>query len=263
MSEQLLQIEVNNAVAVISLNRPKSRNALTRKMLEELNQQLTGFDSDESVRVIVITGNGQGFCSGADLAEAGSNYCEKIRNTEDLLEKIYKPVFSTIASMEKPVISAVQGTAAGAGASLALICDLCVMSEDAKLMFAFNKVSLVPDCGATWLLLKQIGYKRSYQLLAEAEAISAQRCVELGLCNQLVAADELLNKTRSWAEKLSQLAPISLGLTKRLLRQADQQSLSECMSAEARLQEQCAQSEDFKEAQVAFFEKRKPEFKGR
>ncbi len=164
--------------------------------------------------------------------------------------------------MPKPVIAAVNGSAAGIGLSLALSCDLLLMADNAFLLSPFTTISLVPDGGLNWLLVKQLGYRRAFQLSIESERIDAQRCVELGLANRAVAADELLDAALDWARTLSKRAPLSIAATKKAMRLASDGDWASVFNLEAELQQQLAGSTDNVEGVQAFFEKRAPDFQG-
>ena len=182
---------VRSAVATITLNRPQTRNAINDELLEGLRAALEQARDDGQVRAVVLTGAGKGFCSGADLAMFAGPI-----TPDEVLEYLvgrYRPIIGLICSLPKPVIAAVNGVAAGAGASVALACDLRVMADDASLLQAFSNLGLVPDAGSTWFLSRMVGYSRAFELMSEAERIGAARCLELGLANQVVLAAELLD----------------------------------------------------------------------
>ena len=172
----------------------------------------------------------------------------------------YKPVFMNIINMPKPVISVVNGPAAGIGYSFAMACDLTLMSEEAYLLSAFSNIGVVPDGGANWLLTNTVGYKLAYQLAIEGEKIPASRCLELGLVNKVVPSDELLSEAKEWATKLSQRSPQALSQTKKIMRMALDSTFEEIFSVEAKIQNQLIGSADNKEAVMAFLEKRPPKF---
>jgi 2-(1,2-epoxy-1,2-dihydrophenyl)acetyl-CoA isomerase len=169
---------------------------------------------------------------------------------------------TAVASMPKPVIAAVPGSAAGIGLSLALTCDLLVMADDAFLLSPFTTISLVPDGGLNWLLVRQLGYRLAFQLSIESERIDAGRCVQLGLANKAVPADELQTAALEWATALVKRAPLSLAATKKVMRLAMDHDWETCFDAEAELQQSLVGCSDNLEGVTAFFEKREPEFKG-
>jgi len=245
------------AVALVTLNRPQALNAITGEMRRDLKETLMSVSADEAVRVVVVTGEGRGFCAGADVTDAAGGVIEDILNAE------YAAFLSLIQTIEKPVIAAVNGPAAGIGMTLALTCDLRVMSEDAYMMMAFSNIGLVPDGGLSLLLTREIGYARAYQLAIEAEKIDAKRCLDWGLVNRVVTHGNVVNDALDWARSLTARAPIAMALTKRVFRAAAQDGLRNAMAFEAMMQRTAIKTEDCLEGVTALMEKRKPVFKGR
>ena len=248
---------VEDGVATLTLNRVHNANALSVEFAEQLHHVVDMAASDPQVKVLLLNANGKNFCAGAELTPAVLKV-----NIEDFLNDTCKPLLLALAEMEKPVISVVNGNAAGIGAAIALAADLCVMADDAQLYFAFSDISLVPDGGCSWQLVNQLGSKRAFAIIAEAQRLDAMTCLNLGLCNKVVPAAELHSRAQHWAGKLANRAPLSLRLGKQALRAAQSNSLADSISVEATLQRQCQLSEDFREALTAFGEKRKPVFKG-
>jgi 2-(1,2-epoxy-1,2-dihydrophenyl)acetyl-CoA isomerase len=251
--------EQQGAVAIISMNRPDSLNGFTTELCEELLLAFEEAQRDEAVRAIVFTGEGRAFSAGADLKQGFVGN----RTTQGKLLFEYAPVLTAIAEIPKPVIAAVPGFAAGIGMSFALHSDLLVMAEGSFLLSPFTTISLLPDGGANWLLVKQLGYHRAYQLSIESERVSAERCLELGIANKIVPADTLREATVAWAEELSMRAPLSLAATKKVMRHAMDNDWFSCFTMEAQEQEKLRGSEDAKEGVAAFFEKRQPNFTGK
>jgi 2-(1,2-epoxy-1,2-dihydrophenyl)acetyl-CoA isomerase len=251
--------EQQGAVAIISMNRPDSLNGFTTELCEELLLAFEEAQRDEAVRAIVFTGEGRAFSAGADLKRGFAGN----RTTQGKLLFEYAPVLTAIAEIPKPVIAAVPGFAAGIGMSFALHSDLLVMAEGSFLLSPFTTISLLPDGGANWLLVKQLGYHRAYQLSIESERVSAERCLELGIANKIVPADTLREATVAWAEELSMRAPLSLAATKKVMRHAMDNDWFSCFTMEAQEQEKLRGSEDAKEGVAAFFEKRQPNFTGK
>ena len=253
----IIKYEQADGVAVITLHRPVSMNSFNTELRAAVVDAFAKAAADEAVRAVIFTGEGRCFSAGADL-KAGID-----RDVEEILQKEYRPVQEAIANIPKPVIAAVPGSAAGIGLSMALQCDLLIMADNAFLLSPFTTISLVPDGGLNWLLVRQLGYRRAFQLSVESERIPAQRCVELGLANKAVPADELQTAAREWALALAQRAPLSVAATKRIMRLAADSDWSTAYDLEAALQGQLLGSEDNKEGIQAFFDKRAPEFKGR
>ena len=251
--------EQQDAVAIISMNRPDALNGFTTELRAALLHAFEKAHSDESVRVIVFTGEGRSFSAGADL-KAGF---EGGRTTQEQLLFEYAPVLIEISQIPKPVIAAVPGFAAGIGMSFALHCDLLVMAEESFLLSPFTTISLLPDGGANWMLVRQIGYHLAYQLCIESERISAERCLELGIANKVVPAESLRDATVAWAKELSARAPLSMAATKKVMRHAMDSDWFSCYTMEAEEQRKLQGSDDAKEGIAAFLEKREPSFTGK
>lgn len=256
MSE-IVNYDQKGGTAVITLSRPESMNAFTKELRADLQTALERARADDSVRVVILTGEGRCFSAGADLND---NVDRPV--TEILLHE-YRPVQETIANIPKPVIAAVPGSAAGIGLSMALQCDLLIMADNAFLLSPFTTISLVPDGGMTWLLVRQLGYRRAFQLSVESERIPAQRCVELGLANKAVPAAELQSAALEWAQALEKRAPLSVAATKKAMRFAADNDWSHSYELEAQLQGELLGCEDNREGIAAFFDKRAPQFKGK
>jgi 2-(1,2-epoxy-1,2-dihydrophenyl)acetyl-CoA isomerase len=233
----IVKYEQEGAVAVITLHRPESMNSFNGELRAETCNAFSRAHDDETVRVVIFTGEGRCFSAGADL-KAGID-----RDVRDILMKEYRPVQEAIANIPKPVIAAIPGSAAGIGMSMALQCDLMIMADNAFLLSPFTTISLVPDGGS--------------------ERISAERCVELGLANKAVPAEMLGTAVMEWAQQLAKRAPLSLAATKKAMRFAMDNDWASAYQLEAKLQGELLGSEDNREGIEAFFEKRAPEFKGK
>ncbi len=255
-----IRYSVDNAVAIIRLNRPERRNALTPEMLTELLDAVNRGGDDATVRALILTGEGQSFCSGQDLSIfTGKMDGEAVR---DAIKTYYKPLILRMVGMEKIIVGAINGGAAGAGASLALACDLRIMAEDAFILQAFSNIGLVPDAGSTWFMARLLGYSRALQYCIEAERIPAPRCLDLGLCNQIVAPTYLLHQAQEWAHELAARPTLALGWTKRAINAAVTQELADTIDLEADLQARAIATQDHQEGVMAFLQKRAPNFKG-
>jgi len=251
--------EQQDTVAIISMNRPDSLNGFTSELCEDLVLAFEKAHRDDSVHVVVFTGEGRAFSAGADLKEGFGGD----RTTQAKLLFEYGPVLMAISQIPKPVIAAVPGFAAGIGLSYALHSDLLVMADDAFLLSPFTTISLLPDGGANWMLVKQIGYHRAYQMCIESERVSAEQCLSLGLANKLVPAKDLREATVAWAQEIGKRAPLSLAATKKVMRHAMDNDWLSCFTLEAAEQQKLADSGDAEEGVAAFLEKRQPNFTGK
>lgn len=252
-----VQYEQRDAVAVVAMNRPDALNGFDAEMRAALSAALEKAAVGQTVRAVVLTATGRCFSAGADLKAGFAD------GVEGQLQDEYRPSLETIANMPKPVIAAVNGFAAGIGLSYALQADLLVMAEDAFLLSPFTTISLLPDGGANWMLVRHLGYRRAYQLSVESERIPAARCVELGLANRTAPAESLRDEAVAWARELAGRAPLSLAATKKAMRFAMDHDWGESYDLEVALQADLLDSDDAREGVAAFFGKRAPEFKGR
>jgi 2-(1,2-epoxy-1,2-dihydrophenyl)acetyl-CoA isomerase len=248
-------VERRDQVAVLTLNRPEKMNALTSAMVDQLRESLEAASDDERVRAAVITGAGRGFCAGADLEFADPD-------VRRLLREHYAPLIKAMSSLELPIVTGVNGTAAGVGISVALAGDMVVAAEGAKFVLAFSGVGLVPDGGMTWVLPRLIGRARAFELMATGKRLDAEGALELGLVNRLAPAERVRDEALAVAAELA-AGPRSIGLLKRALRASPEQDLSDQLDLEADLQSEAVASSDFNEAIAAFREKREPRFRGR
>lgn len=255
-----------DGVMTITLNRPDALNAFNEAMSVELGSALRTAQRDKQVRCIVLTGAGRGFCSGQDLAEIQGCYDDDADDKMSFaghLRQRYNPVITRLRTIEKPVIAAVNGVAAGAGASFALACDLRICASSAKFVMSFVHVGLVPDSAATLTLLQHVGYARAAELCMLGEKMNADEALECGLVNRVVDDEELQQDAALLATKLASMPTRAIGLTKRLLTRAWTATLENQLEYEALMQETAGRSEDHREGVKAFLEKRKPAFSGR
>ena len=258
---QTVLVERHGSVAVVSLNRPDKLNSFDGALRRELLQAVREVNDDESVRVVVLTGAGRAFCAGADLADMPEDKTNF--RVEDQLNGEYKPILMEIHEATKPWISAINGACAGIGSAFGMVCDLTVMAEDAYMYQAFAAISLVPDGGATWHLVRTLGRKRAYEVIVTGEKIRAEKCLQWGLCNRVVPAASLLQDTLAWANEIAGKAPLSLRYAKQAVNAAIEESVSDTISGEAKLQHICITSKDAQEGVIAFMQKRAPEWQGR
>jgi len=257
MNLETVIYEKRGAVALIKFNRPEVRNAFNAKMTEDILEALRTAKDEKSVRAIVLTGEGLSFSAGADLSARDNKWSD----TEMALNEGYLPSLKEIMQMPKPVISAVNGAAAGIGSAYAMACDLTVMAEGSYILQAFSNIGLIPDGGANWFLTNTVGYKLAYQIAIEGERIDSNRCLELGLANKVTSSDNLIQEAMNWAEKLSLRSSQSLRLTKKIMREALDSSYEDIYRLEAEIQNTLTGSEDNIEGITAFMEKRTPNFK--
>ena len=257
-SDAVLGVATERAVTTLTLNRPDALNALTVELRRELLGAVRAAGRDADVRAVVITGAGRAFCAGADL-RAGSGEREFRR----VLTGEYNPLIEAIRALPKPVVAAVNGVAAGAGVSLALAADLVVAAEDARFVPAFGRIGLVPDSGLTRTLVRAIGRHRAFEILMGERQLSAAEAHAAGLVAAVVPADRLRDASRELAERLASGPTRAVGLTKRLIADAEDASLSDSLAAEAALQDVAGRTEDHAEGVAAFAEKRDPVFRGR
>ena len=188
--ENAVLFEVNNGVATITLNRPDRYNAVNQELADGISNSLKKCEVDESIRAVVITGAGRGFCAGADMSVFGDKATADQRS-QYIIDQ-YQPLMNQFFSLKKPIIGAINGTAAGVGAAFALACDFRVMSDKSGILYAFVNIGLGPDGGASWLLTRQVGYSRALEIATSGKKITGQRCLELGLTNRIVAQDDIL-----------------------------------------------------------------------
>lgn len=256
---ETINYTVSNRVATIKLNRPKAMNAFNQKLRMDLTAAIEKAEADDDVRVVILTGEGRGFCAGADLADGLGDH----KDIESQILKEYKPFLKAIDQSPKLYISAVNGACAGIGSALAMTCDFTVMADDAYIYLAFAAIGLIPDGGASYHLVNAMGYKKAMQLFVEAERLQPEECLEYGLANKVVPANELLSQTQAWAEKLAQGAPLAQKFGKQVLRAAARSSLNDVIDQEAKIQVVTTTSEDYMNAAMAFFKKQTPVFKGK
>lgn len=258
MSSILLNIK--NNIAFVTLNRADVFNSFNREMALSLQTILDQCEADNSVRAIVLTGAGKAFCAGQDLKEVTS--AELNPGFKAILDEHYNPIISRLRGIEKPIIAAVNGVAAGAGANIALACDIVVANENAAFIQAFSKIGLVPDSAGTFFLPRLIGMQKATALMMLGDKVGVKEAVELGMIYKSFPADQFEEEVNKLAETMANMPTLALGLTKRLLNKSLTNSLEEQLAMESKLQIQAAESHDYNEGVTAFVEKRKPEFKG-
>jgi len=246
-------------VAFITLNRPEKYNSYSREMAMALQASLDECAADDGVRCIYLTGAGKGFCSGQDLSEAMNPTPEEF---ERMVREHYNATILRIRNVEKPVIAAVNGVAAGAGANIALACDIVVANESATFIQAFSKIGLIPDSGGTFFLPRLVGLQRAAALMMTGEKVTAAAAVGMGMIYKYFPDDTFADETRKLAFMIAQMPTRGIGLTKRLLNQTFSKSLEQQLDFEKQVQMLAGATFDFREGVQAFLEKRKPVFKG-
>ena len=260
-----VRTEVKDRIGIITLNDPGTLNAAGMELMEGLTQAVETFVADAGVRAIVITGEGRGFCSGANLSgggSAGNATAADPNGPNQALLKVYNPFVSAVRKSPKPLVAAVNGVAAGVGASLALVCDLCVAAESAYFLQAFRRIGLVPDGGATYLLPRLIGKARAMELTLLGEKLPAKTALEWGMINRCVPDAELMSTAMELAKALAD-GPSSLGQTRNLIWASLDAAWHDQVEAEAYAQGHAARTEDAREGIMAFAQKRPAQFKGR
>ncbi len=249
-----------NGVGYITLNRPDKYNSYNREMALSLQACLDECESDDEVRCIFITGAGKGFCSGQDLSDAMNPTPEDF---ERMVREHYNATILRFRNIEKPIIAAVNGVAAGAGANLALACDIVLASESASFIQAFSKIGLIPDSGGTYFLPRLVGMQRAAALMMTADKVTASEAASMGMIYKYFPDDVFETESKKMAVYLAQMPTKGIGLTKRLLNETYNHNLEDQLNREKEVQMLAGASYDFKEGVQAFLEKRKPVFKGK
>ena len=247
----------DGAVLTITLNRPEVYNAFNRELHAALYDAL-GEAAAAEIRAVVITGAGKAFCAGQDLKE----FQELSGSVQDVLEESYHPNVRRIRALEKPVLAAVNGPAAGAGLSLACVCDVRIASSAAAFVPGFSGIGLVPDAGGTWFLERHLGYARAFEWMSSNRRLTADEALAWGLVSAVLPEDDFGAGVADTAARWAAAPTRAVGFAKRLFGHAHDASLEEQLALEAELQQQAAQTSDFREGVAAFLEKRPPRFSG-
>jgi len=254
--------DARNGLLHLTLNRPEVLNSFNAAMAGELIAALEGAATDPSIRAILLTGAGRAFCAGQDLAEVAPNEDGDLPQLGPIVRNCYNPMIGLLRSIEKPIVCAVNGTAAGAGANLALACDIVLASREASFVQSFSRIGLVPDSGGTFFLPRLIGLARAVALTMLAEKVSAEEAAAMGMIYRVCDPAELLPEAERIAGHLATQPTRGLGLTKRLFNQSLGNDLINQLSAEEYAQSEAGQSADYREGVTAFLEKRKAVFRG-
>jgi len=261
LMEKSITIKIENKVATLTLNRPEVFNSFNREMALLLQNELDACKENDAVRAIIITGSGKAFCAGQDLKEVTTP--ELNPGFKKILEEHYNPIITRIRTIEKPIIAAINGVAAGAGANIALACDVVVASENASFIQAFSKIGLVPDSAGTFFLPRLIGFQKASALMLLGDKVSATDAEKLGMLYKVFPSETFMEEVNNLASVLSNMPTKALGMTKRLLNESLTNNLKSQLDIESKLQIEAAQSEDYAEGVDAFVNKRRPEFKGK
>jgi 2-(1,2-epoxy-1,2-dihydrophenyl)acetyl-CoA isomerase len=264
---ETLRVEIAGAVGRIELDRPEKRNAINAKMAEELSAILPILEADPDVRVLLLKGAGKNFCSGGDLAPEGSGASDPRGSAAsillDLMNRVFGDAIRRLFHFSKPVVAQVEGVAAGAGANLALACDLVYATPEARFCEIFVRRGLSLDCGGSWLLPRLVGLQRAKELAFFGDWLDAPRALEWGLVNEIFEADRIEAALDEKLAILASRAPIAMAQIKQSLHRAGNLTMNEALEVEAASQAACASTEDMAEGVKAFLEKREPRFEGR
>jgi 2-(1,2-epoxy-1,2-dihydrophenyl)acetyl-CoA isomerase len=258
MSEILF--EVREQVGCITLNRPDKLNAINRSMALELQDQLLACDENDSVRAVMLTGAGRAFSAGQDLTEFPP---DTLPDFEKAINEIYNPVIRLLKTIRKPVLCAVNGIAAGAGANIALACDVVVAVSTASFVQAFSKIGLIPDSGGTFFLPRLIGFQRASALMMLGDKVSAAEAERMGMIYASFEENEFVEKSGQIASNLAKLPTVALVLTRKALLESSTNTLEEQLDLEKKFQQKAGHTKDFLEGVTAFLQKRSPQFTGK
>ena len=256
----VLITEIDNGVLYITLNRPDKYNSGTQEMDFAFHKALDKARDNDDVRAVYITGAGKAFCAGQDLGEIVDPNGPELPS---IVKDHYNPTVERIRKLNKPVVAAVNGVAAGAGANIALACDVVVASEGASFIQAFSKIGLIPDSGGTYTLPRLIGLQRASALMMLGDKVSAADALQMGMLYKVFPIDTFVEESKKIVHKLAKMPTKALGMTKILLNESIKNSLKQQLELEGRYQELASHTEDYKEGVAAFLEKRKPTFKGK
>lgn len=256
---ETIQFSIENSIATIILNRPDKLNSFSKTMHDEFFQVLKTVAASTDLRCVLLTGAGRGFCAGQDL---GERKADQVLDLGDTLEKGYNTNLRILKTIKAPIICAVNGVAAGAGANIALNCDIVVAKESARFIQSFSQVGLVPDCNGTWILPKLIGMARAKAVTMLATPVGAEQACDWGMIYEVYTDNEYDSEVEKLVKKIASRPTLALSHTKALMEQSYKNTYDEQLDAERDIQRMMGLTQDFKEGVSAFAEKRKPEFKG-
>jgi 2-(1,2-epoxy-1,2-dihydrophenyl)acetyl-CoA isomerase len=260
VTESILS-KIENNIAHITLNRPEVFNSFNREMALNLQEVLDSCEKNHEVRAIIITGSGKAFCAGQDLKEVTSP--ELNPGFKKILDEHYNPIITRIRNIKKPIVAAVNGVAAGAGANIALACDIVVAHEKVSFIQAFSLIGLIPDSAGTFFLPRLIGFQKASALAMLGDKVSAEEAERLGMIYKVISLENFEEEVKQLAIKLAQMPTLALGKIKEAFNESLTNNLEQQLALESKLQIEAAQTEDYKEGVAAFMEKRQPNFKGK
>ena len=255
-----IQFEIKDNIAFIALNRPEKFNSFNREMALSLQEKLDLCANDDNIRAVAITGNGKAFCAGQDISELVG---DEPMGIDKILSEHYNPIVRRIRALHKPVIAAVNGVAAGAGANIALACDIVVAAESASFIQAFSKIGLIPDIGGTFTLPRLIGFQKASAIMMLGDKISATEAERIGMIYKVFSDESFPAESYKIVTTIAQMPTAALALTKQALNQSLSNNLEQQLSLEVELQRKSASSDDYNEGINAFLEKRQPLFTGK
>lgn len=257
-----IEFTVDQGLAVLTLNRPDRLNSFNTEMHGEVKDIFKEIKRNKDIRCLLITGNGRGFCAGQDLSDRAVSVGDEAPDLSASIEKNYNPLIRNIVSLKMPVICAVNGVAAGAGADIALACDIVLAAKSASFIQSFNKLGLVPDSGGTWMLPRLVGHARAMRLCLLGEKVTAQAALDMGMIGQICEDASLIEEATQIAQQLAKAPTMGLSLIKRAIQASSTHTLDQQLELERDLQGIAGRSEDYREGVAAFMAKREPNYKG-
>lgn len=263
MTHKFIETTLENGVLTIILNRPDVLNSFNYEMAEEVQNAFKNAETNTEIRCVLLTANGKAFCAGQDLKEVTEIAKDPDRELSEVVHHTYNPIIKAIRNLEKPVICAVNGTAAGAGANIALACDMVFASVEAKFIQSFSNIGLIPDSGGTYFLPRLIGLARATELTFTGRPVKAPEAVDIGMIYKSVVPEELMKEAIELCQKFAEMPTRGYGLTKKGFNAGFSNDLDTQLNLEADLQAEAGSTEDYNEGVQAFLEKRKPDFKGK